>query len=1406
MDAKEDFGGKSSRSGEVTVTNPVFEKEPDEKEAHPNSSQAEVDNNYDAETQDKAGRNYNRRWLIILLVIIVVAIIVVVVVSTAVTLSNRSGQTQSRQQWSTWSECSVSCGTGQQMRTRMCNKDTCQGNTQETKMCTPICKISTITPPTVTLPPRTTPTQDDDGDMILNSMDNCPVVSNPMQTDRDGDGVGDACDNCPLVANLMQTDGDGDGVGDACDNCPVVANPMQTDGDSDGVGDNCDNCPVVPNTAQTDTDGNGLGDDCDTEAIVWAWTSWMNWGQCDVTCEQGVRLRQRVCSSNVGDEDNSQCVGRSMETETCSDWPCPDCNLQCNVGTLNPACDACVCDTHTLNGFVHDVDNRPLVGVTIAYAERPYIYLVNETDSTGMFSIAGICATPTYILATKALYGEQSVLTTVVDSITSTADITMNRMELPMIVDNPRSKMRAVGESVAFCCSATASPPITQYEWFRKGDILEGPGTNTSTLILTELDLDDSGAYRCRVTNKAGSVYSDEATLTVACKDRLGVEDGRISDDQLTASTEFVGDDPSLYHGANNGRLNRVAVPGTTGAWSAQTNDGNQWIQAALVGPTWVTGVLIQGREDYIPQQWVTKFRVQYSDNGEDWNSVQDDMIFDGNTNPNEVVTNLFHTPVITSYIRIVPTEWVEHISLRFELLGCEDNARGCNSEPIPKLVQLPPDCVQPNSGEATYDVRTCPYTSCGGMQANQTQCQDPTEYCCGVADIEMVNITCTNYEISLQRVLTCGCTACQVLPIRIYGRAVAASDDSPLLLGDILLNDVQVGSTNLQGFFEVQILEQVTRVSLTFKDSIFNNLVETTRVINVVSGADIFVLVKMQNRPSPVVISSNVENTMSLGSSDYEPFAEIAIPPNSFYDENGDLYTGQVNAYVTSIDMRKESDLETAPGDFTAVDPEGEMVNLESFGMFMMDFTTPDDNSLSVAGSVPLYIDPSVVPAVDRNVGPDGVSDVEMWVLNKNTGVWEVISQLKSTTGRRRRKQTSRYVGEIELSQFRTYNIDRIRHRGEICLAKIIPYATNAYSDVLANVQFTSVLQDTTGVDIPFGSIGRGNSYSSSGAGVGSCIQIGCTKSGSLQTFISGAQNGNSLFPESDPNLLAIPPSILSNLNFAISTGANNNMAIKLKFPNSVVASSSPPVYAYSDYSSKSDLNRCRAATTDMYHFKFYFSQETQLSKMVTKANSQSAQTCHLGQDRLETPLSFYPRDSAYNCPDDPCYLRFSVQTNQSRLRVVANSFSGKSANVLYGIRQVDVKPDSNGVAQVCIEYKCPGLVFDKVANKGPDTTRVQLQIWDVNNNQLSCSACSASGFVDRIANSNPNNMIPACNMATVSKSSWEFIIDSFYDSSVGVYGKEVDINDKQKMDNHDLSNCEESSGTNADALTLNC
>jgi hypothetical protein len=125
---------------------------------------------------------------------------------------------------------------------------------------------------------------DQDGDGILDPVDNCPANANPDQLDSDSDGQGNACDsdddndgapdasdNCPLLANADQRDGDGDGIGDACD--PNPNDGPSGDLDNDGVVNGADNCPTTANPDQLDHDHDGKGNACDPDALEMVFSS-----------------------------------------------------------------------------------------------------------------------------------------------------------------------------------------------------------------------------------------------------------------------------------------------------------------------------------------------------------------------------------------------------------------------------------------------------------------------------------------------------------------------------------------------------------------------------------------------------------------------------------------------------------------------------------------------------------------------------------------------------------------------------------------------------------------------------------------------------------------------------------------------------------------------------------------------------------------------------------------------------------------------------------------------------------------------------------------------------------------------------------------------------------------------------
>ena len=105
-------------------------------------------------------------------------------------------------------------------------------------------------------------------------------------------------------------------------------------------------------------------------------------------------------------------------------------------------------------------------------------------------------------------------------------------------------------------------------------------------------------------------VYLSFGLCTVVpCTASLGMETRRIKDAQITASSEW-----DSNHAAIQARLNFKAGGGKQGAWSARSNDANQWIQVAFGSYTRLTGIATQGRN--ANSQWVTKYQLQYSDDG----------------------------------------------------------------------------------------------------------------------------------------------------------------------------------------------------------------------------------------------------------------------------------------------------------------------------------------------------------------------------------------------------------------------------------------------------------------------------------------------------------------------------------------------------------------------------------------------------------------------------------------------------------------------------------------------------------------------------------------------------------------------------------------------------------------------
>ncbi|KGL92016.1 Adipocyte enhancer-binding protein 1, partial [Charadrius vociferus] len=153
----------------------------------------------------------------------------------------------------------------------------------------------------------------------------------------------------------------------------------------------------------------------------------------------------------------------------------------------------------------------------------------------------------------------------------------------------------------------------------------------------------------------------------------IGLESHRIDDDQILASS-------MLRHGlgAQRGRLNMQA--GTNeddffdGAWCAEDDSRAHWIEVDTRRTTKFTGVITQGRDSQIHEDFVTSFYVGFSNDSQNWvmyTNGYEEMMFYGNVDKDTPVLTEFPEPMVARYIRIYPQTWNGSLCLRLEVLGC---------------------------------------------------------------------------------------------------------------------------------------------------------------------------------------------------------------------------------------------------------------------------------------------------------------------------------------------------------------------------------------------------------------------------------------------------------------------------------------------------------------------------------------------------------------------------------------------------------------------------------------------------------------------------------------------------------------------------------------------------------------
>ncbi|XP_058143420.1 probable carboxypeptidase X1 [Dasypus novemcinctus] len=157
----------------------------------------------------------------------------------------------------------------------------------------------------------------------------------------------------------------------------------------------------------------------------------------------------------------------------------------------------------------------------------------------------------------------------------------------------------------------------------------------------------------------------------------LGLESLRVSDSQLEASSS-----QSYGLGPHRGRLNIQSglEDGDLhdGAWCAEQQDAEPWLQVDAGRPTRFSGVITQGRNSVWRYDWVTSYKVQFSNDSRSWWGSRNrssglDAVFPANSDPEAPVLNLLPAPQVARFVRLLPQTWLQGGApcLRAEVLAC---------------------------------------------------------------------------------------------------------------------------------------------------------------------------------------------------------------------------------------------------------------------------------------------------------------------------------------------------------------------------------------------------------------------------------------------------------------------------------------------------------------------------------------------------------------------------------------------------------------------------------------------------------------------------------------------------------------------------------------------------------------
>lgn len=117
---------------------------------------------------------------------------------------------------------------------------------------------------------------------------------------------------------------------------------------------------------------------------------------------------------------------------------------------------------------------------------------------------------------------------------------------------------------------------------------------------------------------------------------------------------------------------------------------------------------------------------------------------------------------------------------------------------------------------------------------------------------------------------------------------------------------------------------------------------------------------------------------------------ARVELPAHAFVDASGNLVSGEIDAFITPLNITSDAGLAAFPGGFDARAPDGEMASMASFGVADFSFEQ-NGQHLQLAPGVTAIIDIPVYATEDVDGSVLQPNDpIPLWSLDETDSIWD--------------------------------------------------------------------------------------------------------------------------------------------------------------------------------------------------------------------------------------------------------------------------------------------------------------------------------------------------------------------------------------------------------------------------------